>query len=186
MLAEYESYKWFAFGSLTHLRETSACSQVKHFESFMGVFARALSTRANRLHWVLRVEGRQSTNPSSTTRTHLHFLLGQHKVTNSKKVEISPVDACSMLEKLWPHGRSHVIPYEHENDGLAYILKAKVPAETQDQVVLSKAISAYLLKRKEFWLKHRDKNDDFLVQMLWDLKQFDGGGVSFADDLLRV
>ena len=183
-LAEYENYKWLIFGTLTHSMMTSASSQVKNFNLFIDQFARGLSTRGNRLHWVLRVEGKQPTNPNSLKNTHLHFLLGSHKVTDSKKIEVSVEDASARLEAMWPHGISQITPYESDKSGVSYVLKAETLADAQDQVLLSKAIYAYLQRRKAFWAKYRDRNDDFLVQMLWDLQQSAGGGISFASEVL--
>jgi len=150
-LKDYDPSNWVCFGTLTHRHETSATVQLSRFKTLMDTIGSLNHSFGKRLHWVVRVEGGHENKGEEMKRTHLHFLLARHKVTDGHKHQFTPVEACNFLERIWEYGRVEVTPYDPSKDGLKYILKCPHGPQSKewgDTVELSPSLNTLLTEEK--------------------------------------
>ena len=140
-LQEYSSFDWVCFGGVSHKYPTSVTTQLAHFRTLMDTLGSLNGSFGRRLHWVVRAE------ESTLKETHLHFLLGDHKVTDGHKHKFTKEEACSFVEKNWEYGTCDVRVYDPRQDGLGYILKSN-GRDTDDIVEISPSLTTWLKKRK--------------------------------------
>ena len=191
-LKGYDESQWLCFGTLTHKHPTSAETQLKRFEKLMHRLGSLNGSFGKRLHWVVRVEG--GADHTSLERrvmqsgaglddgqqhTHLHFLVGRHKVADGDKHTMTAEEAGAFLEKEWLHGRAEVVPYVQGKDGLGYVLKCPggpTSAAWQDRCELSDALLVFLKKSPAI------ERDPFAVEILGTLRAR-GARAWFGDEV---
>ena len=182
-LKDYDPSNWVCFGTLTHKHETSATVQLSRFKTLMDTIGSLNHSFGKRLHWVVRVEGGHESKCEEMKRTHLHFILARHKVTNGHKHQFTPDEACNFLEKVWEYGRVNVTPYNPSKDGLEYLLKCPhgpQSKEWNDMVELSPSLITLLTEKK---LMDSYKGRDPLALTIFAALKKSGTPVYFGDEV---
>jgi len=152
----YPEKDWICFGTLTTEQPTSGKTLIGNFKELMDSIGRCNESFGKRLHWFARVEGKNGVGAEDrdpNKRTHLHFMLGKHKVTDGHKHQFTITDACQYLKRAWDprFGMADVRPYDSTLDGLDYVLKAPGGPKSdgwEDTVEISPALLGYLKKEK--------------------------------------
>jgi hypothetical protein len=185
-LKEYDASNWVSFGTLTHKYPAPPAVQLARFKTLMDTIGSLNHSFGRRLHWVVRVEGKNEGDAANLQddekRAHLHFLLARHKVVDGHKHQLTPAGACYFLEKVWEYGRAEVEPYDLAKDGLGYILKCpfgpKSP-EWEDTVEISSSLQTYLTEKKLM-----GQRDPLVAQILLELGK-KGAQAWFDDEVPR-
>jgi hypothetical protein len=136
-----------------------------------------LGAKRDRLHWAVRVEGKNGPGAEDrdpTVRTHLRFLLGKYGVTAGAKAQFTVFQICAEIEKEWArdHGEALVEPYHPDLECLECFLKSPGGKEAQgfeDTVEISPALHAYL-KRKRFLADYSDR-DPFALDLILAMRR---------------
>jgi len=183
----YPEKDWICFGTLTTEQSTSGKTLIGNFKELMDSVGRCNQSFGKRLHWFARVEGKngigaEDRDPSK--RTHLHFMLAKHKVTDGHKHQFTIPDACQYLKRAWDprFGIADVRPYDPELPGLDYALKAPGGPKSEgweDTVEISPALFSFLKKRK--WLTNYDDRDPDAVELMLAMRR-QGSPVCFLDE----
>jgi hypothetical protein len=188
-LMEYDISNWVCFGTLTHKYPASPAVQIARFKTLMDTIGSLNHSFGRRLHWVVRVEGKNEGDAANLQdeekRAHLHFLLARHKVVDGHKHQLTPAGTCHFMEKVWEYGRAEVEPYDPAKDGLGYILKCPSgpkSKEWEDTVEMSPSLLTYLTKKK--LMEPYADRDPFAVGILLELRKR-GTQACFGDEIPR-
>ena len=139
ILRVYPKENWLVIGHLTHAKPTSASTQLQHFRQMMQALGYPNRVFGRRLHWLVRVGG-----PSD--HIHLHFLLGQHQLTDGHKHSYTPAEVVSFLKNAWKaHGMAKVEPYDSSRPGIEYVLRRE-DDRCHNDVEMSEALTAAIKK----------------------------------------
>lgn len=186
-LLEYDSTEWVAFGTLTHRYPTSPKTQFDRFTSLMDEIGGLNGSYGRRLHWMARIEmgklGKLAEHGKREPQWHLHFVLAAHKVTDAHRHTMTSTEACRFLDAKWKHGKSEVVPYDQNLDGIGYILKCPAGPNSDgwnDRVEISPSLLTYLKNRKT--IDGFAGRDSLAVQILLGLRGV-GAKVWFGDEV---
>lgn len=149
-LDKYDVSELLVFGTLTHARPPTAETQIKRFEILMDTIGGVNRCYGKRLHWFVRCEG------DDKIHSHLHFVLGKHKVADGHTHQFSAEEVCDFLNRNWGefteekkfkrYGITLIKPYIKEDDGIGYICKAPRTEMRADPYLMSDAMRKLLSK----------------------------------------
>lgn len=185
-LKGYPETQWLCFGTLTHKHRTQGSVQIARFKDLMDRIGLLNASYGKRLHWIVRAEGQNGgigDTENEQKRTHLHFLLGRHKVENGHKSAISAQEASAFLERHWSYGKAEVEAFKVGVGGLEYVLKCPngpTSEDWEDIVEISPALIHLLTEEKK--RAEYVGREPWLLEVVAELRRR-GANIWFGDEV---
>lgn len=172
LIRAYPKHDWLVIGHLTHAKPTSAQTQVHHFEQMMHALGYPNRVFGRRLHWLVRVGG-------PAEHIHLHFIIGNHQLTNGHKHSYTPDEVVSFVKNAWKaHGMCRVELYDSSRPGIEYVLRRE-DDRCHNDVVMSEALVAVIKKGQQV------ERDPVVADIVAHLRS-QGVKAGFGDEISSV